>query len=143
MEFSLKNGNLKIVYEKHEWERLENVHRSLGLELSNTQNAWKVGKRTTFYKDTLHQFYNFTHRVPNVWDNINDTPIAIATDGIVHLNIAVFRVVPSDLEVNVPISELLSASDWSRICQLVREVLSRIFSIVTEAKYVLKIKVEE
>ena len=95
---------IRIVYEKEEWEKLEEIYRSNNLERYTTSNGFDENITMTVYRyrdgDSVfssiqRKYYDIRRNLPRLYlvDDINDPLVDRDPDGG-KFNLAVFRVIP-------------------------------------------------
>jgi len=139
---------LKIKYTPEEYEMLSKKFSELGLEKSHTNlglgnnlefDYWRDVNRNllTFIKHGVASQSNFS----NLIDDINQPILYDDYDDIdSKFNICVFRIIPTNEEVMVPIDSYISINMAKNIMNTIVNVLSRVMSIVTKMNFSLKIE---
>ncbi len=129
---------MNVKYTDSEWKKISMQLEKLGLEKSITSNGFGVGNTLNYYRDRNEKFKRFilnklssTVNSSLVNDNINSSFFVSQPKNV---NIAVFRVIPDNLELQIPLPDLfVNAADWSDIIHVMSEVYTIIFSLITEA----------
>jgi hypothetical protein len=144
VEFKIERGYpyLVIKYENNEWEKIENILKSLNLEKSVTKMGFGKGLMLEYYreKDTelLNYLKNYIRSKLNyVIDDINRS---LYDDG--YFNIAIFRVIPDKSnEVRILLDKYLTISELRHIFENIKIVYELLMNIALKAT--AEIKLEE
>jgi hypothetical protein len=138
MKIALDKFDLVIKYEDGEWERLAALHRDLGLEEATSTQAWGDGYTVRFFRDRESRFINHFRKtamyVPGVYDDINAPAI-----GNGQLNLAIFRVIPENGQVRVPLGQVMTVVEWRNLLQVIARVLKSIFETVILAEAEIRV----
>jgi hypothetical protein len=140
IKFELKfNGQGKqvfnVVYTQKTWEALKNKLEKLGLETSNTVNAWGRGIEQDYYRENARELIEFIKEQTGRYsyaDNINDE---FLTDSG-KVNIAVLRVVPKKVGrryiTEVVLEKYLTVANLRNIMNALVHAYNVLFNIVTD-----------
>jgi len=143
MQFILHFNNkpiLKIVYEDNEWQWFEELYRKLGLQQATTNLGLGTGLVLNYYRERneelkrywLQMISDFNHSENrgyySVEDNINSPFITL--NGV---NIAVFRIIPTDNTVSIPLQKFINVRELNNIMRTITSFLTTLRNLVCEA----------
>ncbi|MEM2175620.1 MAG: hypothetical protein QXI58_08395 [Candidatus Micrarchaeia archaeon] len=132
-----KNVVLKIIYEKEEWNKLEEIYKSIGLVKAKSVKGFE------FYRTVNDLFLNFLRDALGdyssiVMDDINEQ---IFYSGC--YNICILRIVPNlvgdKFETSVVIDKYVTIKELREYINIIKKVLEALLSICIDAEIEFKI----
>jgi len=138
VEFKLQNGYPYIVikYEKYEWEKIESILKSLGLQKATTRNGFNKNLTLEYYRETNEELLNyikkyFSNKISNLIDDINASLYENNK-----FNIALFRVCPSSerLEIKILLDKYLTIAELKDIINKIKQVYELLLNIAIQAQ---------
>jgi hypothetical protein len=143
VKFEIEKGYpyLIVKYENDEWQKIENVLKSLGLQKAYTEKGFGKNLKLEYYRENDTELLNFLRNyfyshLSNVIDDIND----YIYNG--YFNIAVFRVIPNeDNEVKILLDKYLTIYELKKLFEKIRELYEILLNLALKSE--ADIKVEE
>jgi hypothetical protein len=137
VEFKIEKGYpyLILKYENNEWEKIENILKSLNLEKSVTRLGFNKNLELEYYRENNTELLNylknyFRNKLNYVVDDINRS---LYENG--YFNIAIFRVVPNkNNEVKILLDKYLTISELKFIFEKIAEVYEMLLNIAIQAQ---------
>ena len=144
VKFEIDKGYpyLIIKYDDGEWEKIENILKSLGLQKSYTEKGFGKNLKFEYYRENDTELLNyiknyFYSHISNIIDDIND----YLYDNQ-HFNIAIFRVIPnSQNEVKILLDKYLTIYELKKLFEKIKELYEIILNIALKSE--ANIKIEE
>jgi hypothetical protein len=143
VKFEIEKGYpyLILKYENDEWQKIENVLKSLGLQKAFTERGFGKNLKLEYYRENDTELLNFLRNyfyshLSNVIDDIND----YIYNG--YFNIAVFRVIPNqNNEVKILLDKYLTIYELKKLFEKIRELYEILLNLALKSE--ADIKVEE
>jgi hypothetical protein len=137
VEFKIEKGYpyLIIKYEQSEWERIENILKTLNLEKAVTKLGFGKNLELEYYRERDTELLNY---LKNYFKNklgyfVDDINRSIFENG--YLNIAIFRVVPSkNNEVKILLDKYLTVAELKDIINKIKQVFELLLNIAIQAQ---------
>lgn len=136
IEMAQNSPKFYLRYEGDEWKKVKDTLEQMGLEKHRTSNLLGTGQSGDFYKEKNGELLSAVTRTVNsgmpptrfaYTDNINSPLI---TD--MYINIAIFRIVPSDGNViKVSLPKFLSILEVDSMAKVICKVYGSILNIFT------------
>jgi hypothetical protein len=143
VKFEIEKGYpyLIVKYENDEWQKIESILKSLGLQKAYTEKGFGKNLKFEYYRENNTELLNyiknyFYSHLNNVVDDIND----YLYNG--YFNIAVFRVIPNeDDEVKILLDKYLTIYELKKLFEKIRELYEILLNLALKSE--ADIKVEE
>jgi hypothetical protein len=144
IKFEIEKGYPYLIlrYENDEWQKIENVLKSLGLEKAYTELGFGKNLKFEYYRENDTELLNyiknyFYSHLNYVIDDINDL---VYHNG--YFNIAIFRVIPnSQNEVKILLDKYLTIYELKKIFEKIRELYEILLNIALKSE--ANIRIEE
>lgn len=137
MELRVRSNGEKakvvIEYDRGEFETLAEKYEELGMKKASTENGLGRGTALDFYKSRENEVLATIQsavKIPGV-QLIDDVNSSVTMNGNT-FNIAIFRIVPVDGVVEVPLSSFLTTNDLRKVKKVFGEVLENLAGMVSE-----------
>jgi hypothetical protein len=144
IKFEIEKGYpyLVIKYENDEWQKIENVLKSLGLQKAFTERGFGKNLKFEYYRENDTELLNyiknyFYAHLSNVVDGINDL---VYYNG--YFNISIFRVIPNENgEVKILLDKYLTIHELKRVFEKIKELYEILLNIALKSE--ANIRIEE
>jgi hypothetical protein len=137
VEFKIEKGYpyLILKYENREWEKIEGILKSLGLEKAVTRLGFNKNLELEYYRENNEELLNY---LKNYFRNklgyfVDDINRSLFENG--YFNIAIFRVVPNkDNEVKILLDKYLTIAELKDIINKIKQVFELLLNIAIQAQ---------
>jgi len=143
VKFEIEKGYpyLVIKYEDNEWQKIEDVLKSLGLQKAYTEKGFGKNLKFEYYRENDTELLNylknyFYSHLNYVVDDINDF---VYYNG--YFNIAIFRVIPNNNEVKILLDKYLTIYELKKLFEKIKELYEILLNLALKSE--ADIKVEE
>jgi hypothetical protein len=146
MKFYLKfDGRpyLTLKYEGNEWQMFKELFEDkLKLRTATTSRAWGENIAVSYYKETSEQLKAYWEsmvgnaEMGNGYHLIDEINYPLTQEH--YINIALFRIIPTDNKVQVPLLKFLNVKELNTIMSSIRSFLEVVMNLVLEAEVEIK-----
>ena len=130
---------LILEYENNEYKNVKAVCEELNLEIAKTTKGMGANATYDYYRESDTELLNYIRKsfMTNygMYDSINEP---FYSGG---LNIAIFRIIPKNNKVYIPLTKFLTVVELNKIVEEIRRLYDVIFNICINKE--IKIKVSK